>query len=182
MSANALPYPEPEPSGDAFVRRHQLGLWRWLRALGCEAAHAEEHCQDGLLAALHQGIDRWQPAEASRWLRTAAKNLFLMRLRAERRRPRWTSLEAIESAWATLGGDDDGGEAALRALEQCLKSLPPRDHDLVVRRYHDRESRAAIGQRLGLGDAGVKQALRRLRERLRVCIGTRLHGNHDANR
>lgn len=175
MSATALPHQEPEPSlADAFVRRHQVGLWRWLRVLGCTADRAEEHCQDAFLAALHLGVDRWAAGAASAWLRTAAKNLFLMQLRAERRRPRWTSLDDVEASWTAAGGEADGGDAALRALDECLRALPPRDHDLVMRRYRDREPRAVTAQQLGIGEAGVKQALRRARERLRICLGIRI--------
>jgi RNA polymerase sigma-70 factor (ECF subfamily) len=158
----------------AFVLRHQVGLWRWLCVLGCDAARAEEHAQDALLAALHHGVDALPMADASRWLRTAARNLHRMRLRAERRRPRSLPLDDVEAAWVALRGDEDGGKAALEALDLCLASLSARDRELVDRRYRIRQPRQAIGAELGIGDAGVKQALRRVRERLRVCIERRI--------
>ncbi|MCK5942357.1 MAG: sigma-70 family RNA polymerase sigma factor [Planctomycetes bacterium] len=159
---------------EAFVARHQAGVWRWLRALGCEASRAEEHCQDALLAALHDGIDRLPTADANRWLRRAAKNLFLMQLRAERRRPQWHDLDTLEEAWLALAPDDDGADAALTALSRCLLTLAARDRDLVARRYQQREPRAATAAALDLTEAGVKQALRRVRDKLRTCVLRRL--------
>ena len=164
-----------------FVGLHQHGLWRWLRTLGCDGAAAEEHCQDALLAALHHGVDGWPTAEARRWLRFAARNFFWMQLRSERRRPPHVPLDELETKWAAIDGDDDGGEAALMALAGCVELLPPRDRSLVALRYAQDLSRPEIGARLDLGDAGVKQALRRLRDRLRRCIERKL-GHEPATR
>lgn len=179
-SLPSLGHPSLGPRDPAqFVGAHQAGLWRYLRALGCEPARAEEHCQDALLAALNDPIATAPAADAARWLRRAAKNLFLMRLRHERRRPDVASIEAAEADWRAWGALADGGDAALAALDQCLSSLPPRDRELVTRRYADDEPRTTIGRALGLGEAGVKQALRRLRARLRACVSRRLTDGDD---
>ncbi|MCA8950430.1 MAG: sigma-70 family RNA polymerase sigma factor [Planctomycetes bacterium] len=179
MTAAALPALDDQPDRPdrtvaGFVRRHQAGLWRWLRTLGCEAADAEEHCQDALLAGLTAGADRWPPDDAGRWLRRAARNLFLMRLRRERRQPNWTSLDGIEAGWQAIRGDHDGGAAAVAALGRCLRALGEREAELVERRYRAGESRADMGRALGLGEAGIKQALRRVRDKLRTCVRRRL--------
>lgn len=173
MSAAALPHAEP-PDAETFVRSHQAGLWRWLRTLGCAADRAEEHCQDALLAGLHHGVAARPHAEASRWLRTAARNFYFMRLRAERRRPAAVSLDTLEAHWARVRGDDDGGDGAILALADCVRALPAREQELVALRYEQELPRPVIGLQLGIGDAGAKQALRRLRERLRRCVQGRL--------
>ncbi|MEZ5964271.1 MAG: sigma factor-like helix-turn-helix DNA-binding protein [Planctomycetota bacterium] len=165
-----------EAEATAFVTRHQAGLWRWLRALGCDGASAEEHCQDALLAALHQGLARWPVAEAQRWLQVAARNLFLMDLRARRRRPSARSLGEAEAAWVSLRAEEDGGVAALTALDRCIEVLGERERDLLVRRYRLRQGREDMAQALGIGVAAVKQALRRVRARLRACMQRRLGG------
>lgn len=166
--------PSTETAAAAFVGRHQAAVWRWLRALGCEPHRADEHCQDALLAALHHGLDRRPEAEAATWLRTASKNLFWMRLRHERRQPPVVAVEAIEAEWQRLRADRDGGNAALAALGACLERLPQRERELLDQRYRDQRDRAAIARELGIGDAGVKMALRRARARLRTCIEQRL--------
>lgn len=173
MTATAV-HPPMTPTVEEFVQRHQSGLWRWLRALGCEAAAADEHCQDALLAGLHHGIDALPSDQAARWLRTAALNFHRKRLRTERRRPMTVDLELLEVHWRGVHGDRDGGDGALAALEGCVRALPARERELVALRYEQGLPRPAIGARLGIGDAGVKQALRRLRERLRRCVESKL--------
>jgi len=175
----AIQQPLHSSEAEAFVTRHQDGLWRWLRALGCDAARAEEHCADALLAGLHRDVHELPFADASRWLRKAAKNLFLMQLRHEKRSPKWFSFDDVEAAWVAFDGDGDGGSAALTALNRCLLALPARDRDLVSRRYEQQDSRAAIASALGVSDAGVKQALRRVRDKLRTCVQHRLAMDDD---
>jgi RNA polymerase sigma-70 factor (ECF subfamily) len=158
----------------AFVQRHQRGLQRWLRALGCEPGRAEEHCQDALLAALHHGIDAHAAGAASAWLRTTARNLYWMRLRHERRQPPVRSLSEVEAAWQAVGGDRDGGDAARSALRDCLDAAEARDRELLEARYRDGRSRAAMAAELGIGEAGIKQALRRARARVQHCVEGKL--------
>lgn len=160
----------PESGVEAFVARHQAGVWRYLRALGCEAARAEEHSQDALLAALHHDVHELAHVEASRWLRKAAKNLYLMELRKEKRRPMWVDLDEVDAAWSAMRGDEDGGSAALTRLNRCLLTLTPRDRELIARRYEQQEPRGVIANAFGIGEAGVKQALRRVRDKLRDCV------------
>jgi RNA polymerase sigma-70 factor (ECF subfamily) len=162
-----------------FVERHQRGLWRWLLALGCDAQHAEEHVQDALLAALRDPIRHAPDAEAARWLRTAARHLFWMRLRSERRRPPVRDLDAVEAAWLAARGDEDGGERALAALRICLEQSDARDQQALALRYERGASRAAMAAQLGVGDAGVKMLLRRARQRLRDCIDGKLQAEES---
>lgn len=178
---------EPAPTHDAssaaaFVTRHQRGLLRWLATLGCEGHRAEEHAQDALLAGLHHAIDRLPEVEASRWLRTAARNVYFVQLRRERRRPPEVDFDALESEWTRMRADENGGEAARRALDACVDELPALDRELVRLRYEQRSSRADTARAMGLGEAGVKQALRRLRERLRLCVLGRLDADHPLAR
>lgn len=160
----------------AFVQRHQRGLQRWLRALGCDADRAEEHCQDALLAALHHGIDGRDPAMAASWLRATARNLFWMQLRRQRREPPVTTLDEVEAGWIALGGDRDGGDAALDALRDCLARADARDRALLEARYRDGTSRPAMAAAAGIGEAGIKQALRRARARVQACVEGKLGG------
>ena len=157
----------------AFVERHQRGLRRWLLALGADPMSAEDHCQETLLAALHHGLADWPTKRAWAWLRTTAQNFFRMQLRREQRAP-LQPLEQVEEAWRAARGDHDGGDAALDALRRCLEQADARDRDLLDRRYADGQGREQMAKELGLGEAGVKQALRRARARLRTCMEHRM--------
>ena len=172
-----IPTPVAVPRlGDpaAFVAQHQRGVLRWLRLLGCEPARAEEHCQDALLAALHHGMDQRPAPVAARWLRTAARNAFWMALRRERRQPRVAELAELEQAWLAVHGDQDGGDGALEALHECLDGAEPRDRALLEQSYRDEVSREAMAESFGLGEAGIKQALRRARRRMQQCVEGKL--------
>jgi len=165
-----------EARAAAFVGRHQRAVWRWLRALGCEPHRADEHCQDALLAALQVGVDGLPADEAAAWLRTTSRNLFLMELRQLRRRPPVVAVEVLERQWQQLRADADAGDAALAALADCVHHLPERERALVEQRYVQQRSRAAMAQQQGIGEAGIKMALRRVRARLRACIEGKLQG------
>lgn len=156
----------------AWVRRHQDGLWRWLRFLGCPADLAEDVMQDALLAALHAGIDRDRTdAVASGWLRSTARNLCRSALRRSHRRPECELLPEVEAeaAFKSHAGDD-GGSDYVHALRTCLGKLEPRHRRAVQLRYGDDAPRAAIAAELDLGEEGVKTLLRRLRAGLRACV------------
>ncbi|MCK5943669.1 MAG: sigma-70 family RNA polymerase sigma factor, partial [Planctomycetes bacterium] len=118
----------------AFVERHQHGVRRWLLSLGADPVSAEDHCQETLLAALHHHVAEWDPKRAWAWLRTTARNCYLMQLRRERRATT-CPLDEAEAAWHRARGDDDGGDAALEALRRCLEQADARDRDLLDRRY-----------------------------------------------
>ena len=158
----------------AFVAQHQRAVFRWLRALGCEAQRAEEHCQDALLAALHHGIDQRQPRLAAAWLRTAARNFYWLRLRRERRQPDRVALAEIEASWHAFGGDEDGADGALAALRGCLDAASDRDRQLLEQRYRDDACRRSMATALGVGETAIKQALRRARRRLQDCVRNKL--------
>src|SRR5687767_8189689 len=100
---------------DAWVRRHQVTTWRYLRLCGCPADAADDVVQEALLAALHKRVHELDDAHAAAWLRAAAANLWRMRLRGEARRAARTARLAAEQAYAQCAGDD-GGEAWLLAL------------------------------------------------------------------
>lgn len=180
MPPKALPKQSPTSTASprerdlaAFVNGHLPGLRRWLTALGCDTTSAEDHCQEALLAALHHGVHCWPLPRAWAWLRTTTRNLHLMHLREQQRRPDIDFDEAEES-WQRASGDEDGGDAALAALRACLEHTDDRDKDLLERRYTEQQSRDAMAAALGIGTAGIKQALRRARARLRTCMEHRL--------
>lgn len=157
-----------------FVRHHQGMVQRWLRALGCDGARAEEHCQDALLAALQHGLHAADHALAAQWLRTTARNLFWSQLRREHRAPPVLPLEGIEEAWLAARADEDGGDRALLALRACLEQADARDRQLLRDRYDQGLSRAQMAAQSGVEEGGIKKALWRIRSRLRSCMEGKL--------
>lgn len=155
-----------------FVRRHQRGLWRALRAMGCPAADAEDCAQEAFVLGLERG---WHldvdAAAAGRSLRTAARFLWLRRRRDASRRER-RLIERAATDWERDSAHDDG-DGWLAALERCLAGLPERSRRALELRYRDGAGREVIARELGIGEHGVRSLLQRLRAALRSCIERR---------
>jgi RNA polymerase sigma-70 factor (ECF subfamily) len=61
----------------SLVKNHQAGVWRYLRALGCDPSEADELTQETFVAVLERPFEDYHPAATAAYLRTVARNLFL---------------------------------------------------------------------------------------------------------
>lgn len=159
----------------SFVRRHQAGVWRFLRVLGCRGQQAEAIAQDALVVAVQRGVHAGPEGAVVAFLRRTARHLWLREQRGDRRRCSLYA-EVAERAWQrdlTERGDEDGA-GWLAALRQCLGELPERSRHVLERTYRDGAGRAELGVELGIGEHGVRSLLQRLRAALRTCIERRL--------
>ena len=133
----------------------------------CPADLAEDLLQEALTLGVQRPfVLHMQDAEAERWLRTTARNLFFMHLRRQRRRPEVEDAEVLERVWTQEADSDERAEA----LQQCLDSLTGRAQQALQLRYQEGMSRKAIGKRLGITTHGIKSMLARVRMTLRTCI------------
>jgi RNA polymerase sigma-70 factor, ECF subfamily len=161
-----------------LVRLHQAGVWRYLRFLGCDESQADDLTQETFLAVHRRPFDERGDAATAAYLRTVARNQFLMSVRRDRRRPDASGLlveldpadaDLAETVWATFAGDD-GGETWLDALRGCVEELNGRARQAIDLHYRDDQSRARIAAELDMTEDGVKSLLRRTREVLRKCV------------
>jgi len=160
------------PSADvvSLVRTHQAEVWRYLRYLGASTELADDLTQETFLQLLRAPFVQRSAPETAAWLRTVARNLWV---RSFRRPPfDLAELDSIEATWNGFAADD-AGDDSLQRLRRCLEQLGGRARDVVRWHYEERCSRAAIGERLGIGEDGVKSLLRRTRSVLRECVGRR---------
>jgi RNA polymerase sigma-70 factor (ECF subfamily) len=151
-----------------LVRRHEAGLWRFLRVLGCDARQAEELAQDAFVAVLERPFRQVDDRATAAYLRTVAKHLWLKDRRRTRRQT-LADLDALERAFVE-DCDDDGGDGLVEALRACVQALEGRSRDLVRASYQEGESRAALAARFGMREDGIKSWLRRVRAALRLCV------------
>ncbi len=157
-----------------LVQEHQAEVWRYLRYLGASTELADDLTQETFLQLLRAPFADRSSAETRGWLRTVARNLWV---RSFRRPPfALAELDQIEAAWDGFALDD-AGERSLVLLRACVAELTGRARDAVRWHYEERCSRAAIGQRLGVGPDGVKSLLRRARSALRACMARRAGGS-----
>ena len=150
-----------------LVQQHQVEVWRYLRFLGASTELADDLCQETFLQLLRAPFVERAPSATAAWLRMVARNLYVKSFR----RPPFALAEAetIEAAWTGFARDDAGRES-LEALRTCVQQLEGRARDVVRMHYEERRSRRDIGERLGIGEDGVKSLLRRTRSILRECI------------
>lgn len=162
----------PAADPEAFVRQHQVALWRYLRALGAPTDLAEDILQDTFVIACRKLHDDRGAAAAAEFLRQTARHLLLRRRRDQSRREA-VLLELADRAWR----DDcatDHGEAWLAALRACVEQLDGRSAAVVQAVYGEGAARRDAAGRLGMKETGVKTLLQRVRTNLRACVERRM--------
>jgi RNA polymerase sigma-70 factor, ECF subfamily len=165
----AIPQDRADLDPAALIERYQVGIWRYLRALGCDPSEADDLTQDTFLAVLqHSFVDHGPTATAAYLRRVAYNQLVTVR----RRSGRVTAVEDIEQfdrAWEDWAGNDEG-EARLDALRECVQQLTDRARMALDMRFRDRASRSEIAAMLGISEHGAKNLMQRAKQQLRVCI------------
>lgn len=167
----APPHTAADPLA-GLVRRHQHGVWRFLRLLGCRPADAEELAADAFVVAHQKGFVARSDAETAAFLRQTARFLWLRRQRRDRRDAERFAA-AAELLWQRQCAADEG-EAFVQALRECVAQLDGRPAEAVRLCYGDGLPQSEAAARLGLLPNGLKTLLQRLRAALRRCIERRL--------
>lgn len=148
-------------------------LRRYLRCLRCPRDVADDLAQEALLAAVRCWRQQEPPLP---WLLVTARNLWFEFCRRKRRLLPPQRLQQLhELALCELG--DDGGDARVQALRQCVAALPPRSRLALQLFYRDGLSRREAAARLGLGDEGMKSLLERVKAALKKCVQERRQGD-----
>jgi len=156
-----------------LIETYQAGVWRYLRALGCDAAQAEDLTQDTFLAILQRPFQDINPAATAAYLRKTAFNLFISQ---QRRAGKVTAVEDVEEfdrTWAQWAGHDDGADL-LDALRDCLSGLTRRARMALEMRFRDNSSRDDIAAALEITDHGAKNLMQRAKQQLRECIQSKM--------
>jgi RNA polymerase sigma-70 factor (ECF subfamily) len=175
----AAPRGSAPPPADAgqFVTlflRHQRRVYAYLITVLGHAADAEDVLQQtGLI--LWEKFDQFDPeTDFAAWaIRTAyftAKN----HMRKQRRSRVCFSepmFEAAAQRAAAAGGEADDVQ---EALGECLKKLPPRDRELIRRRYELDASVKALADQMQRSTHAIYRALRRVHGLLFDCVSSRM--------
>lgn len=158
---------------EQLIRRHQAGIWRYLRFLGAAPDGVDDLMQETFLAVLRKDADgtfeQKSVQQTAAYLRSTARNLFISRYRRQGREPDMVSIEAADSVWAAVA-PDDGLDGYLEALRDCLKSVTDRAASALQLFYSDQRSRDEVADELQMKPDGVKTLLRRTRQSLRDCV------------
>ena len=168
--------PSQPPAGidpAALIQTYQVGIWRYLRALGCDAAQAEDLTQETFLSVLQKPFQDMGPLATSAYLRKVAYNLFISHRRRSGKVSPVESIEELDRTWTSWAGNDDG-EALLDALRDCLKGISERARLALELRFREDRSREAIAEVLKITEHGAKNLMQRAKQQLRDCVESKM--------
>jgi RNA polymerase sigma-70 factor (ECF subfamily) len=156
-----------------LINEYQAGVWRYLRAIGCSPSQADDLTQETFLAVLQRPFQDINAAATASYLRKVALNALISQ---KRRAGKVTSVENIEEldrTWTAWAGED-GGEAALEALRDCLEHLSKRARLALEMRFRQQSSRSEIAEALEISEHGAKNLMQRAKQQLRACVEMKL--------
>lgn len=156
-----------------LIQTYQAGIWRYLRALGCEASLAEDITQETFLSVLQKPFQDMGAAATSAYLRKVAFNLFISHKRRAGKVTAVENVEELDRTWSAWAGSDNG-EALLDALRECLKGISERARLALELRFREDGSREAIAEALEISQHGAKNLMQRAKQQLRTCIESKL--------
>lgn len=159
---------------EALIVAHQAGVWRYLRFLGCDRAQADDITQETFLQVLRRGFEERGERETAAWLRTVARNCFLMNVRRTRHVQSVEDLDLADKAWEEGQGDAESGEARLNALRQCLEGIQGKAKQALEMQFMQHRTGEDIAQALGMSHENVRVTLHRAKQALKKCIESRL--------
>lgn len=162
----------PETTGFdpvVLIEAHQNGVWRYLRALGCEPSLADDLTQDTFLAILQRPFEDFDDRATAAYLRRVAHNLLISHYRRAGKVTSVENIEEFDTTWEKWAGNDNG-EALLDALAECVEKLTDRARLALDMRFRDRGSRAEIAAALEISEHGAKNLMQRAKKQLRECV------------
>lgn len=159
---------------EALIVAHQAGVWRYLRFLGCDRAQADDITQETFLQVLRRGFEERGERETAAWLRTVARNCFLMNVRRTRHVQSVEDLDLADKAWEEGQGDAESGEARLNALRQCLEGIQGKAKQALEMQFMQHRTGEDIAQALGMSHENVRVTLHRAKQALKKCIESKL--------
>jgi len=158
---------------ERLIHDHQAGVWRYLRALGCESALADDLTQETFLAVLQRPFQDLGPQAVAAYLRRIAFNLHVTHHRRSGKVVGVENLEEFDAAWSRVAPDDNG-ELAVEALRDCMRALGDRARQALEMRFRDQQSREQIAAALEISEHGAKNLMQRAKQQLRGCVEKKL--------
>ncbi|MEO1528842.1 MAG: sigma-70 family RNA polymerase sigma factor [Planctomycetota bacterium] len=172
--SNDIPLEDPLDNA-AIIHRHQRGVWRYLRMLGCDDATADDLTQETFLRVLRRKdfVQHNDNATAG-YLRRTAYNLLVSRHRKLGRMQTVAEPKLLDESWNQWAGKDLSGNDAVDALQQCFEKLTERAKLALRMRFDSSASRVQIGEALGITDHGARNLMQRAKQQLRNCVEEKL--------
>jgi RNA polymerase sigma-70 factor (ECF subfamily) len=172
-----------DPSPIRELLRYQGEFMAYLMAILHDFDAAEEVFQNAAVVIVEGARSGEEIRNFRAWAKEIVRRQALYRLRKQAQaaklfRPMTPELfEAVSAAFMEETDEEAGGE--VQALRGCLDKLPPRQRDMLLRRYERRESFEQIGKVVGSTPAAVQRALSRIRLALHDCVRAALQAARE---
>ena len=156
-----------------LIGQYQVGVWRYLRVLGCDDAEADDVTQETFLAVLRKPFEIYSDAATAAYLRRVAYNLFISQRRRARRETLVDDVDQLNVTWERWAGQDKG-DHLVEKLEECLETLSQRARGALDMRFRQRLRRAEIAESLEITEHGAKNLMQRAKKQLKHCVEGKL--------
>lgn len=154
----------------SYLSRSEVDL-RALVGAAMHDFHAGEEVFQEIALTLWQKFSQYDLSRPfGAWARGVAAKKMMERFSRDRRRPLVFSPEAIHNLVEAAERSDFRPTPDFEALDHCLGKLPAKSRQLLGLRYGQDQPAAAIAAQTGFTETAVRQALSRLRRRLRDCM------------
>lgn len=157
---------------DAVAAFYELWFDRLLAMARATTRRDEAFCLDVVQDTMLRVVDRMEPLASepavATWLARTLLRGAVDRLRAEARRARREDAVAARGPTAAPASDEHALDVEQRRwLDARLAELPVPDRELLLARFHDGRTLAAVGDRFGLSGDAAHGRIRRLVLRLK---------------
>lgn len=158
-----------------LVYKHQKGIWRYLRMLGCDEATADDLTQETFLRVLRrESFVQHNDNATAGYLRRTAYNLLVSRHRKLGRMQTVSEPSLLDETWDRWAGKDLSGDIAIEALKNCFETLTDRAQIALRMRFDSSASRVEIGEALSITEHGARNLMQRAKQQLRSCVEEKL--------
>ncbi len=171
-------FAESRRAADTLIRRHQVGVRRYLRMLGCDEALADDLTQEAFLKVLNlRDFTEHNDQATAAYLRRTAYHLLVSHHRKGGRTRIVFTADPLDEVWNRWAGADLSGDPTLDLLRACLDGLSDRARLALAMRFSDDASRSEIAAALNISEHGARNLMQRAKEQLRDCIQSKLSEN-----
>jgi RNA polymerase sigma-70 factor (ECF subfamily) len=155
---------------ESLIAEHQSGVWRYLRAIGCDPSLADDLTQETFVAVLKRPFQNCNRATTASYLRRVAFHLLVTLRRRQDRITVTDDMELLDRDWTRWVGADVSGNEVLDALADCFSRLTKRAQLSLKMRFNENATREQIALSLGITQHGAKNLMQRAKLQLRQCL------------
>ena len=162
--------PDAAWDAESLIAEHQTGVWRYLRAIGCDPSLADDLTQETFVAVLKHPFQNFSQAATASYLRRVAFHLLVTLRRRQERFAVTDDMEMLDRDWSRWAGCDASGNEVIDALADCFSRLTKRAQQSLKMRFSENATREQIARSLGITEHGAKNLMQRAKLQLRQCL------------